>query len=186
MAHGRPVLSRDTGYVTCTVPHRHFDFFYSNKNHLVQLEDTTIKTECGCSMQRTEWTTVAHHRSDLFYHTWREWVELTDKKSEVRQTRRVRWERQEEWGETDKKSEVRQTRDGGRVSKRNVKVPVLKIFWILKSLLTSAINLSQWFSTFFSTGPHYGPSASLTGCTHVIYILRHQFKPTRFIILFIA
>ncbi len=22
--------------------------------------------------------------------------------------------------------------------------------------------LYQWFSTFFSTGPHYGPSASLT------------------------
>ncbi len=71
-----------------TVPHRHFDFFYSNKNNLVQLEDTTIKTERGCSMQRTERTTVAHHRSDLFYHTWGEWVELTDKKSEVRQTRR--------------------------------------------------------------------------------------------------
>ncbi len=46
--------------------------------------------------------------------------------------------------------------------------------------------LTQWFSTFFSTGPHYGPSASLTGRTHVIYILRHQYKPTRFIILFIA
>ncbi len=46
--------------------------------------------------------------------------------------------------------------------------------------------LVQWFSTFFSTGPHYGPSASLTGRTHVIYILRHQYKPTRFIILFIA
>ncbi len=28
--------------------HRHFDFFYSNKNHLVQLENTTIKTERGC------------------------------------------------------------------------------------------------------------------------------------------
>ncbi len=48
------------------------------------------------------------------------------------------------------------------------------------------IHLTQWFSTFFSTGPHYGPSASLTGRTHLIYILRHQFKPTRFIILFIA
>ncbi len=45
--------------------------------------------------------------------------------------------------------------------------------------------LEQWFSTFFSTGPHYGPSTSLTGRTHVIYILRHQYKPTRFIILFI-
>ncbi len=29
-------------------------FFYSNTNHLVQLEDTTIKTERGCSMQHTE------------------------------------------------------------------------------------------------------------------------------------
>ncbi len=47
------------------------------------------------------------------------------------------------------------------------------------------ICLGQCFSTFFPTGPHYGPSASLTGRTHLIYILRHQFKPTRFIILFI-
>ncbi len=31
-----------------------FFFFYSNTNHLVQLEDTTIKTERGCSMQRSE------------------------------------------------------------------------------------------------------------------------------------
>ncbi len=128
-----PVLSRNTGYV----PHLHLDFFYSNKNHLVQLEDTTIKTERGCSMQHTERTTVTHHRSDFIYHTWGEWVELTDKNSEVRQTRRVRWDRQD---------------DGRRVSKRNVKVPVLKIFWILKSLLTSAINPSQWFSTFFPPG----------------------------------
>ncbi len=134
-------------------------------------------------MQHTERTTVAHHRSDFIYHTWGEWVELTDTKSEVRQTRRVRWDRQDEWGETDKTSEVRQTRrvrwdrqeewgetdkksevrqtrrvrwdrqdDGRRVSKLNVKVPVLKIFWILKSLLTSAINLSQWFWTFFPPG----------------------------------
>ncbi len=29
-------------------------FFYSNTNHLVQLEDTTIKAERGCSMQRSE------------------------------------------------------------------------------------------------------------------------------------
>ncbi len=48
------------------------------------------------------------------------------------------------------------------------------------------VALHQWFSTFFSTGQHYGPSASLTGRTHVIYILRHQYKPTRFIILSIA
>ncbi len=39
----------------------------------------------------------------------------------------------------------------------------------------------------FSTGPHYGASASLTGCMHVIYILPHHTnQPTRFIILFIA
>ncbi len=47
----------------------------------------------------------------------------------------------------------------------------------------------QWperFSTFFSTRPLYDPSASFTGRTHVIYILRHQYKPTRCIILFIA
>ncbi len=56
----------------------------------------------------------------------------------------------------------------------------------LRSLPTALLPLHQWFSTFFSTGPHYGPSASLTGRTHVIYILRHQYKPTRFIILFIA
>ncbi len=37
-----------------TVPHRRLDFFYSNTNYLVQLEDTTIKTERSCSMQRTE------------------------------------------------------------------------------------------------------------------------------------
>ncbi len=48
-------------------PSPSFDFFYSNKNHLVQLEDTTIKTERGCSMQHTERTTVAHHRSDFIY-----------------------------------------------------------------------------------------------------------------------
>ncbi len=50
----------------------------------------------------------------------------------------MRWDRQD---------------DGGRVSKRNVKVTVLKIFWILKSLLTSAINLSDigsFFKTFVS------------------------------------
>ncbi len=37
-------------------------------------------------MQRTERTTVMHHRPDLFYHTWGEWVELTDKKSETDKT----------------------------------------------------------------------------------------------------
>ncbi len=67
-------------------------------------------------MQRTERTTVVHHRSDLIYHVrrgsradWREvrrdgqeeWGE-TDKKSEARRTRRVRRDGQEEWGETDK------------------------------------------------------------------------------------
>ncbi len=35
-------------------------------------------------------------------------------------------------------------------------------------------SVDQCFSTFFSTGPHYGPSASLTGHTSVIYILRYH------------
>ncbi len=69
-----------------TIPHRHLDFFYSNKNHFVQLEDTTIKTERGCTMHHTERTTVAHHRSDFIYH--------------VRRVSRADW--QEEWDETDK------------------------------------------------------------------------------------
>ncbi len=62
-----PVLSRNT--VTSlahhgTVPHRRLDFFfYSNTNNFVQLEDTKIKTERCCSMQRTEQTTVLHHSS---------------------------------------------------------------------------------------------------------------------------
>ncbi len=56
----------------------------------------------------------------------------------------------------------------------------------LRGAIVKDVHLAQWFSTFFSTGPHYGPSAGLTGRTHVIYILRHQYKPTRFIILFIA
>ncbi len=45
-----------------TVPHRRLDL-YSNKNNLVQLEDTIIKTERCCSTQRTEWTRVVHHSS---------------------------------------------------------------------------------------------------------------------------
>ncbi len=61
-----PVLSRNT--VTSlahrgTVPHRRLDFFYSNTNNLVQLEDTTIKIERGCSMQRIEQMTAVHHSS---------------------------------------------------------------------------------------------------------------------------
>ncbi len=36
------------------------------------------------------------------------------------------------------------------------------------------LTLEQWFSTFFSTGPHDGLSAILTDRTHVIYILRHH------------
>ncbi len=54
----------------------------SNTNILVPLEDK-IKTERGCSMQHTDWTTVTHHRSDLIYHV-----------------KRADW--QEEWGDTDK------------------------------------------------------------------------------------
>ncbi len=63
-----PVLSHNT--VTSlarrgTVPQRHLDFFffYSNTNYFVQLEDTKIKTERNCSMQRTERTRVLHHSS---------------------------------------------------------------------------------------------------------------------------
>ncbi len=62
-----PVLSHNT--VTSlahrgTVPHRCLDFFLIViTNNFVQLEDTKIKTERGCSMQRTEQTTVLHHSS---------------------------------------------------------------------------------------------------------------------------
>ncbi len=47
----------------------------------------------------------------ISFITWREMTDKkseceTDKKSEVTQTRRVRWHRQEEWGDTDKTSEV--------------------------------------------------------------------------------
>ncbi len=41
--------------------HRRLDFFYSNKNNLVQLEDTAIKTERCYSMQCTERTRAMHH-----------------------------------------------------------------------------------------------------------------------------
>ncbi len=54
-------------YVTCPAWHRpspsYRFFFNSNKNYFVQLEDTKIKTERVCSMQRTEQTTVSHHSS---------------------------------------------------------------------------------------------------------------------------
>ncbi len=61
-----PVLSRNTVTLLAhrgTVPHRRLDFFYSNKNNFVQLEDTTVKTERCCSMQCTERTTAEHHSS---------------------------------------------------------------------------------------------------------------------------
>ncbi len=38
----------------------------------------------------------------------------------------------------------------------------------LASRLPQHRSSVQWFSTFFSPGPHYGPSASLTGRTHLI------------------
>ncbi len=62
-----PALSRKT--VTSlahrgTVPHHRLDFFYSNTNNFVQLEDTTIKTERGCSMRCTERWRVLHHSSE--------------------------------------------------------------------------------------------------------------------------
>ncbi len=44
------------------------DFFYSNKNHLVQLEDTAIKTERCCSMQCTERTRAVHHSIDFYLY----------------------------------------------------------------------------------------------------------------------
>ncbi len=47
---------------------------------------------------------------------------------------------QEEWGETDKKM--------AEEFQNEIKAPVLKIFWIFKSLLTSAINLSDNGSFF--------------------------------------
>ncbi len=50
-------------YVTCPPWHRRLDFFYSNKNNFVLLEDTTIKTERCCSMQCTERTRAVHHSS---------------------------------------------------------------------------------------------------------------------------
>ncbi len=50
-------------YVTCPPWHRRLDFIKSNTNYFVQLEDTTIKTERVCLMQRTEWTRVLHHSS---------------------------------------------------------------------------------------------------------------------------
>ncbi len=50
-------------YVTHPPWHRRLDFFYSNTNNFVQLEDTTIKTERGCSTQWTEQTRLVHHSS---------------------------------------------------------------------------------------------------------------------------
>ncbi len=48
--------------------HRRLDFFYSNKNYLVQLEDTAIKTERCCSMQCTERTRAVHHSIDFYLY----------------------------------------------------------------------------------------------------------------------
>ncbi len=48
------------------------------------------------------------------------------------------------WGEW-----VNRQDDGRRVSKWNVKVPVLKIFWILKSLLTCHLAYLRWYWKFF-------------------------------------
>ncbi len=51
------------------------------------------------------------------------------------------------------------------------------------------VNIYQWLEAvvlnFFFHRAHYGPSASKYH-GHVIKIVRHQYKPTRFIILFIA
>ncbi len=61
----KPVLSHNTVTSLAHVIsfHRRLDFFYSNTNNFVQLEDTTIKTERCCLMQRTERTTAVHHSS---------------------------------------------------------------------------------------------------------------------------
>ncbi len=48
--------------------HRRLDFFYSNTNNLVQLEDTAIKTERCCSMQCTERTRAMHHSIDFYLY----------------------------------------------------------------------------------------------------------------------
>ncbi len=48
--------------------HRRLDFFYSNKNNLVQLEDTAIKTERCCSMQCTERTRAIYHSIDFYLY----------------------------------------------------------------------------------------------------------------------
>ncbi len=48
--------------------HHRFDFFYSNTNNLVQLEDTAIKTEHCCSMQCTERTRAMHHSIDFYLY----------------------------------------------------------------------------------------------------------------------
>ncbi len=76
----------NTGYITFPPPL--FRFFYSNTNYLVQLDDT-IKTERGCSMQRTERTTVPHHRFNLLREE--SWL-----------TRSVRWDGQDHGGRVSK------------------------------------------------------------------------------------
>ncbi len=48
--------------------HRRLDFFYSNTNNLVQLEDTAIKTERCCSKQCTERTRAVHHSIDFYLY----------------------------------------------------------------------------------------------------------------------
>ncbi len=48
--------------------HRRLDFFYSNTNNLVQLEDTTIKTERCFSMYCTERTRAVHHSIDFYLY----------------------------------------------------------------------------------------------------------------------
>ncbi len=48
--------------------HSPLDYFYSNKNNLVQLEDTAIKTERCCSMQCTERTRAMHHSINFYLY----------------------------------------------------------------------------------------------------------------------
>ncbi len=138
-----------------TAAHHRSDFIY----HVRRVSWADRQEERGETDEKSEARQTRRVRRDRR----EEWGE-TDEKSEARQTRRVRRDRREEWGETDEKSEARQTRrrdrrvrrdrqdDSRRVSKPNVKAPVLKIFWILKSLLTCHLSkmILEVFLTFVS------------------------------------
>ncbi len=131
--------------------------------------DTDKKSEVT-QTRRVRWQTrrVRWHRQEEWGDTDKK-SEVTDKKSEVTQTRRVRWHRQEEWGDrqeewgdrqeewgdtnkksevTDKKSEEIQTRRCGRVSKPNVKAPVLSLLTF--PLIQVRVPTLFWVRIYFS------------------------------------